>query len=309
MNAQSASGAEIPMPQQSFPVEKAERMDFLLDIYPHGIGYAQLLANVKKAYQTSDAKAKEKSDKILAEMVGEGWIAIKARRDGSKSVLLSKKGFGIITQYLQVLKQSNKRKYFAHLKSWMIAGNDTAKFAYSRSAMEIFLAAPEIACMLVTPHLEIHLVDYYARITGKPPDEKTRAFVMDYVGMLVGLGFAKMNKVRDDASGQDVVAYYLLKEGRDVMEMMFKTISGSASSIASKNVKMPKSSNPVMAWLSFCISFAIVLVITLSISPSLVSQDTSSAAVLVVGFLATLMPTAVTFMIAVIGSIVRKMKK
>jgi hypothetical protein len=296
------------MPQQdlAIPVDKAERLDFLLDIYPSGIGYSQLLDNVKKYYKTNDIKAKEKSDKLLNEMDKDGWITIKLHKGGSKSILISKKGFETISAYMRRLKTSNTRKYFARLKTWMIAGHNDARISYQRSAMEVFLSAPEIACMLVTPHLEVNLVEYYARITGKPADDDTRAFVMDYVGMLVGLGFAKMNEVDND--GNKMVTYYLLKEGRAVMEMMFKTMSSNGVVIAARSQKQAKPTTPWTTWISLFGSFIIIIMIVSSVSSSLYMDTYSATAAMIIGFLATLLPITITFVITKLGLLIRRLK-
>jgi hypothetical protein len=281
--------------------DKAERMEFLLNIYPNGAEYSQILADTKKACKVSDAKAKEKSDKLLDEMVTEGWIKIKERRNGSKAVLLDKKGSAAISAYMRVLKENDKRRYFIRLKAWMTAGDNSAKVAYARASMEVFLRAPEIACMLVTPHYEAHLVDYYARLTGKESDDDTKAFVMDYVGLLVGLGFAKMNKITDQQSGREAVSYYFLKDGLDVMRMMFKTITSAGPSSTGKSIVKP--SSPWITWLSFLITFFSIMMISVSVAGSFAMDPEPAAALVVVASMAALMPTVIVFLLARIGKL------
>jgi len=298
-------GTEVPMLSTASGIQKdkAERMEFLLNIYPNGVEYSQIITDTKKVYKCSDAKAKEKSDKLLSEMVAEGWIAIKERRNGSKAVLLAKKGFSNVSAYMRVLKENDKRRYFTRLKGWMNAGDNSAKVAYARASIEVFLQAPEIACMLVTPHYEAHLVDYYARLTGKEANDDTRAFVMDYVGLLVGLGFAKMNKITDQQSGRDAVSYYFLKDGIDVMRMMFKTISSAGSSSPSPGKSTVKPASPWITWLSFLITFFSIIFITISVSSSIAMSIDASAAIILVAFMAALLPTVITFILSRLGKL------
>lgn len=238
--------------------ERLEVFKFLASLYPNGRTFDDIKDEVSKQYSltnqmlTNTVEATLNDYKKNAKIIGESKI------NDKRTIILTDKGKDFIWSVMNEIWKTNKTNFFAYLKRWEKLNDKTAIEVYRKKSISVLIEKPIISCMLLTPIFEHDLITHYSRIIGKDVDNALISDVSAFLGRMIGVKFVSSNE--EVINNNKMTVYFLNKEGRQAMMLMFNYMKGMIENKISLITTESKNNNKKMMFLATIISFAIIMI-------------------------------------------------